>query len=225
MIALLLGVAVADPTWMREHTYASLDGVNTMHMFNEWSAVFTRSYANAEEAASRYMVFLDNLNTIADYNSRDLTFKLRLNQFGDMTGDEFRHYVHGGDGACFKRSELANINGKDRMLGHMGENPMAAAVRAPAPDAVDWTTKGVVTPVKNQGACGSCWAFASTGALECRYAIKTGALNSLSEQQLVDCARGSQYNLYGCNGGDIWDALQYAADNGGLCSEKEFSFF
>eukprot|EP01084_Bolivina_argentea_P059421 108521_1 len=137
-----------------------------------------------------------------------------MNQFGDMTGDEFRHYVHGNDGACFKSDELVNSGGQDILI----DTP---PVNAPA--SVDWTKKGVVTGVKNQGQCGSCWAFSATGAIECDYAIKTGTLNSLSEQQLVDCA-GSRYGCAGCNGGQMTGAMSYAAANGGLCSEQEYKY-
>merc|ERR1711902_393 len=70
---------------------------------------------------------------------------------------------------------------------------------------------------------GSCWAFSATGAIECGYAIKNGKLNSLSEQQLVDCA-GRQYGCAGCSGGQMTGGMQYAADNGGLCSESEYSY-
>eukprot|EP01084_Bolivina_argentea_P197012 337686_1 len=170
VLALLLGVAAA---WNQEYTFDDVHAMADPHLvFIDWAKAFGRVY-EIEEEAGRYIQWLDNLYKIADYNSQDLTFKLKLNQFGDMSGDEFRQYVHGNDGACFKSDELANSGGQDNMF---VDTP---PVNAPA--SVDWTTKGVVTPIKNQGQCGSCWAFSATGAIECDYAIKTGTLNSLSE--------------------------------------------
>merc|ERR1711897_88164 len=81
---------------------------------------------------------------------------------------------------------------------------------------------GDVTPVKNQAQCGSCWAFATTGSLECDYSIQKGKLNSLSEQELVDCS--GSYRNYGCNGGWWYDAYKYVEAEGGLCSESEYPY-
>ena len=212
VIALLLGVACA---WDKEYTLDEVHDMDTKAVFNDWAKAFERNYPDIETESSRYLQWLDNLYVIADYNSQDLTFKLRLNQFGDMSKEEFRKYVHGDNDRCFISDDsISNRNGEDIFV----DTP---PVNAPA--SVDWTTKGVVTPVKNQGQCGSCWAFSATGAIECDYAIKTGTLNSLSEQQLVDCA-GARYGCAGCNGGQMTGAMEYAANEGGLCSESEYKY-
>eukprot|EP01083_Nonionella_stella_P074864 203205_1 len=143
-----------------------------------------------EVESAKYMVWLDNLYIIAASNSMNKSYTLGLNQFSDMTSDEFKYYIHGDEGACFTPQEREHY-----IFNSAGQDLFVSDDAAPAPDSVDWTTKGVVTPVKNQGQCGSCWSFATTGVLECNYAIKNGKLNSLSEQQLVDCATGR----YGCN--------------------------
>ena len=80
---------------------------------------------------------------------------------------------------------------------------------------------GVVTPVKNQGQCGSCWSFSATGAMECDYAIAHGILTSLSEQQLVDCS--GAYGNDGCNGGWYYDAWNHVAKEG-VCTESSYSY-
>jgi C1A family cysteine protease len=148
---------------------------------------------------------------ISQMNDQDLTFKLRMNQFGDLTDDEFKLQIHGHLGSCLQTPQMETLIPPD-------DEPSDV----PAPASVDWEASGDVTPVKNQGQCGSCWAFATTGSIECDYAIDHGKLNSLSEQQLVDCSRS--YGNYGCDGGWWYNAYDYVLAEGGLCSEAEYPY-
>ena len=206
-------------SWNDEITLKDLKKVGTFKSFQEWQNKYNKAYDSMEIESTKYLVWLDNLKTIATTNSKKfISYKLRANQFTDLTSQEFRYAVHGKDGACFKRHEIFNAMPND----NDNEIVIDEAMPVNAPASVDWRTKGVVTPVKNQGQCGSCWAFSATGAMECDYAIKTGKLNSLSEQELVDCCHlgGSQ----GCNGGQMYAAMEWAAQNGGLCSESEYPY-
>jgi C1A family cysteine protease len=130
---------------------------------------------------------------------------LGINQFADMTQEEFR-VKHLGYTMSKKLSSTVS------------EVPSAVAL----PDAVDWRAKNAVGPVKNQGQCGGCWSFSTTGAIEGAWAIATGQLLSLSEQQLIDCS-AAQGNK-GCNGGDMDQAFNYVIKHKGICAEDAYPF-
>jgi C1A family cysteine protease len=223
VLALLLGVVVANPysalryetAWKEEITF---DWHNLDHKaaFDNWKSEFGKEYTGLEEEGHRFLVFLTNWKLINDHNiAGNTNFTMRLNQFGDMTSDEFRYYVHGHGESC-----LVNRPAYERV------QMVESSPDVPAPAAVDWQAAGKVTPVKNQGQCGSCWAFSATGSTESQTAIKQGqtgnSIVSLSEQQLVDCS-GSEGNN-GCNGGLMDYAFNYMQKNGGLCSEAEYAY-
>jgi xylem cysteine proteinase len=176
--------------------------------FSLWRTMFVREYKSAEEEAMRFAIFKYNARKVASHNSEGHSWTMALNKFADLTEDEFGARYIGGYRPEKKEykpaAHLENVN------------------RWGLPDSVDWTTKGAVTPVKNQGQCGSCWAFSTTGSVEGINEIKTGNLVSLSEQQLVDCS-GSYGNM-GCNGGLMDNAFKYIINNGGLCKESDYPY-
>lgn len=113
---------------------------------------------------------------------------------------------------------------KKKLTGYRKQN-VNSRITLPTPNAasVNWVESGAVTAVKNQGSCGSCWAFSTTGSVEGIHQITTGELVSLSEQQLVDCATGTQWGSFGCNGGDMAGAMDYVKEFG-LMSEQDYPY-
>jgi len=146
-----------------------------------------------DEFQTRYATYKSNLDIIDEYNTKQNSFTLAMNKFGDLPKEEFKRLFLGLN-TPNQQNEVVELS--------TGANP----------DSVDWRKHNAVTPVKNQGQCGSCWAFSTTGSLEGLNAIKKGSLLSFSEQQLVDCSTG--YNNNGCNGGLMDNAFKYVADKG-----------
>uniref|UniRef100_A0A8C7D6P4 Cathepsin H n=1 Tax=Oncorhynchus kisutch TaxID=8019 RepID=A0A8C7D6P4_ONCKI len=139
-------------------------------------------------------------------NTHSPQLRLGLNQFSDLTFAEFRK--------SFLLTEPQNCSATKGS--HVSSN-------GPYPESVDWRKKGhYVTAVKNQGPCGSCWTFSTTGCLESVTAIATGKLLQLSEQQLVDCAQA--FNNHGCNGGLPSQAFEYIKYNKGIMTEEDYPY-
>nr|CAA56914.1 cathepsin l [Nephrops norvegicus]prf//2119193A cathepsin L-related Cys protease [Nephrops norvegicus] len=188
-----LALAAANPSW------------------EEFKGKFGRKYVDLEEERYRLNVFLDNLQYIEEFNKKyesgEVTYNLAINQFSDLTNDEFNSMMKGYK-TSLRPKPVAVFTSTDA---------------APETTEVDWRTKGCVTHVKDQGQCGSCWAFSATGSLEGQHFLKYGELVSLAEQQLVDCAGGIYYNQ-GCNGGWVNQAFKYIKANGGIDTESSYPY-
>jgi C1A family cysteine protease len=156
--------------------------------------------------------FADNTDFIEKHNAspEGKKFTMAMNRFGAMSYEEWVKHLNLG---------LARP-------AHTPAPQMHSAVNSTSiPDSIDWTTKGAVTDVKNQGQCGSCWSFSTTGALEGAYQIKYGTLESFSEQNLVSCDnfRNGGTDM-GCNGGLMDNAFKWTQKNGGLCTEADYPY-
>jgi len=175
------------------------------NLFGQWMVRHGKTYTSVEEQAMRQAIFNANVAKINAHNLQGESWTMAINEFADLTSQEFAIGRIGG----FVPRNLRRAG---------GESP----VKSDLPTSVDWTTKGAVTPVKNQGQCGSCWSFSTTGSVEGAGKIFKGALNSLSEQMLMDCS--TAYGNQGCNGGLMDDAFQYIIANGGICSEAAYPY-
>ncbi|KJE93763.1 cathepsin L2 [Capsaspora owczarzaki ATCC 30864] len=178
--------------------------------FAEWKALHNRQYASAQEEALRQEIYLSNLELINEHNAAGRhSYTLGMNEFGDLAHHEFAAKYLG-----------VRFNGVNATKSFASSTYLPRMVSLP--DSVDWRTAGIVTPVKNQGQCGSCWSFSTTGSVEGQHARKTGTLVSLSEQNLVDCS--SQEGNEGCNGGLMDDAFEYIIKNGGIDTEASYPY-
>ncbi|KAJ0260534.1 Cysteine protease RD19A [Hirschfeldia incana] len=182
--------------------------------FSLFKRRFGKVYASLEEHRHRFAVFRSNLQRAMRHQKMDPSARHGVTQFSDLTPSEFRR-MHLGVRGGFKLPKDAN------------QAPILPT--EDLPEDLDWRERGAVTPVKNQGSCGSCWSFSTTGALEGAHFLATGQLVSLSEQQLVDCDHECDPEQEGscdsgCNGGLMNSAFEYTLKTGGLMREEDYPY-
>ncbi len=162
-------------------------------------------YDSFFELSNRVEIFNENNQYAQEHNKySNSSYTLGITPFSDMTNDEFKKYI-----------SLSSVD--------LASDICTSQVKPlnTYPSSIDWRQKNAVTPVKDQGQCGSCWSFSTTGAVEGAYSIKHGNLQSFSEQQLVDCSYS--YGNHGCNGGMMQNAFTYIHDNG-LTTENAYKY-
>uniref|UniRef100_A0A0E0KXL8 Uncharacterized protein n=1 Tax=Oryza punctata TaxID=4537 RepID=A0A0E0KXL8_ORYPU len=184
-----------------------------IELFEKWVAKYRKAYASFEEKVRRFEVFKDNLNHIDEINKKVTSYWLGLNEFADLTHDEFKAAYLG----LTPTPPATRSNSKHYSSEFRYEKMSDGEV----PKEMDWRKKNAVTEVKNQGQCGSCWAFSTVAAVEGINAIVTGNLTSLSEQELIDCSTDGNN---GCNGGLMDYAFSYIASSGGLRTEEAYPY-
>jgi len=173
--------------------------------FDGFKVQFGKVYLQTEEV-HRYEVFKQNLDFVNAWDAEAKGFSVGINKFADLTSQEFASLYNG-----------------------MKVTKVPEVIDEPAPVksgntgyTVNWVAKGAVTPIKNQGQCGSCWSFSATGSMEGAKFLKTGTLTSLSEQNLVDCSTAQGND--GCNGGLMDQAFQYVITNNGIDTEASYPY-
>jgi len=170
-------------------------------LWNQFKVDFDKNFNGLDEL-ERFAVFKSNIDFIEEENAKHLSYKLGITKFADWTLDEFQTMARGVPSGERPKSDLAPHRWTGQEL----------------PTSINWTAKGAVTPVKDQGSCGSCWAFSTTGVLEGANFLASGDLTSLAEDQILHCA--NQISM-GCSGGFPNDGLKYAS-NHAVCAAEGY---
>ena len=186
--------------------------------FEDYEVAFNKKYSFGERMMRRAH-FEQSLQRVAVHNAGGHSWRAGINQFSDLSDEEFRSKVLMRPQKC-SATNTVGVPGETTHL-RGAENKKKPA---DLPPSIDWRSRGIVSEVKNQGGCGSCWTFSTTGALEAHLALKAGAWRAprLSEQQLVDCA--SAFDTQGCDGGLPSHAFEYIKHAGGLSTEFSYPY-
>ncbi|KAL6992400.1 hypothetical protein U1Q18_010509 [Sarracenia purpurea var. burkii] len=184
-------------------------------LFQQWKERHGKVYKNGREAEKRFRNFRNNLKFVMERNAKrrwSWEHRVGLNKFADMSNEEFKE--------VYTSKVKKPINKKTAVERRRMQRKKAAVSACDGPSSLDWRKYGVVTAVKDQGECGSCWAFSTTGAIEGVNALVNGDLISLSEQELVDCDTTND----GCDGGYMDYAFEWVINNGGIDSESDYPY-
>ena len=170
--------------------------------FQKFIKKYHKRYASINEYLARFEVFKRNVMAAFTENA---SYQTGITKFSDLTQQEFaKTYLN----LNYDAMAVANFN------------PYVVQVKNAAPDAWDWREKGYVSPVKDQGSCGSCWAFSTVGNLEGLYYKEKQTMVTLSEQMLVDC---DTYDS-GCNGGLMENTFTWLKENGGIMTDTDYPY-
>jgi len=191
----MLAITVACLTFSGSKDYAGL--------FAGYKKNFSKAYESPAHEAKAFAAFSAAEDAITTHNSKASSFKLGHNAHSDKVWEEF---FQGGYIPRSKRNHTAAKLHQARPLSQVATS-------------VDWVTSGAVTGVKNQGQCGSCWSFSTTGAIEGAYYIASGTLTSFSEEMLVECDTTDS----GCNGGSMDNAFTWVETHG-LATESSYPY-
>lgn len=173
------------------------DGMDYIYqMFEKFIEKHNKVYFNTEEHNFRREIYIQRLVEVYEHNQSGQGWFKGINRFSDLTDEEFKRMYLG-----YRKSFIEDVEELE-----FDENEEFEA-------SVNWKSKGAVAAVKDQGNCGSCWAFSTVAGVEGAHKIKHGQLLTFSEQQLVDCATSS-YGNYGCDGGDLPGSFKYFAKKG-----------
>lgn len=203
LVSLLVSSVISVPT---NFIYSNeVDELNslTFYNFHVFTHKYGKVYETPEEHHYRYSIFADNMEKINDWNNGNHKFILAINEFADLTVEEFsQHFLN------LHKSNTTHL-----------KTPVYLN-NFSLPENIDWRLKGVVNNIKDQGQCGSCYAFSAVQSIESAWAIKTGKLYSLSEQEIVDCDKVDS----GCNGGLMDNVFNWVNQNGGLVQTSDYTY-
>lgn len=205
----VLSILIA--TGLLAGAYFALSGSQTDEValaFTAYTTEYSKNYLSEDEFNFRKGIFETNLKKINEYNSKKLSSTWGTNQFTDWTDEEYKSIL----GYKSHRNNVEEFE-------ELSDGQMPTNCPDWPKESIDWREEGIVTPVKNQGACGSCWAFAATAALEGAYAKQFGKLVSFSEAQLVECDKFS----HGCGGGLMYNGFNHWMRNNPR-TDEEYSY-
>jgi C1A family cysteine protease len=196
--------------------FGLVSGSDIFDRFKTWASSHQISFKDNSHLSHIFSNWVENDNYIQNINSQNLTWTAGHNAFTGMNLDEYKLYM-GLD--VLNEFTVMNLD-QFNVIKESSDYDLSTL-----PTSWDWRAKGVVSPIRDQGQCGSCWAFSGTSTIESAVAIKTGVLNDLSEQQGVDCSTISQgWKNMGCNGGWYYNLWDYVKSNGGLTSETCYPY-